>query len=129
MCADTSVQPAGVQAGYRAGAGADGRGWKVRVLVVDDDTELAETVAVGLRRARMSVDVSYDGPAGLEAALTHDYDVIVLDRDLPGMHGDQVCKGLLSAGCRARVLMLTAAAEVHDLVEGLGLGADDYLVK
>jgi DNA-binding response OmpR family regulator len=101
----------------------------VRVLVVDDDTELAETVAVGLRRARMSVDVVYDGPDGLDMALTHDYDVIVLDRDLPGMHGDEVCAGLLAEKCRSRVLMLTAAAEVGDLVEGLGLGADDYLIK
>jgi DNA-binding response OmpR family regulator len=101
----------------------------LRVLVVDDDTELAETVALGLRRTRMSVDVAYDGSTGLELGLTHDYDVIVLDRDLPGLHGDQVCAGLVEGRCRARVLMLTAAAEVSDLVEGLGLGADDYLVK
>jgi len=75
------------------------------------------------------VDVALDGPAGLERALVNDYDVIVLDRDLPGMHGDEVCAKLVAAGCRSRVLMLTAAVATEDLVEGLGLGADDYLPK
>jgi DNA-binding response OmpR family regulator len=101
----------------------------VRVLVIEDDEEMAETVAVGLRHARMAVDVAFDGPAGLERALVCDYDVIVLDRDLPGMHGDEVCGRLVAAGCRSRVLMLTAAAAAADLVDGLGLGADDYLAK
>jgi DNA-binding response OmpR family regulator len=101
----------------------------VRVLVIEDDTEMAETVAAGLRHARMAVDVALDGPAGLERALINGYDVIVLDRDLPGMHGDEVCGRLVAAGCRSRVLMLTAAATAEDLVEGLGLGADDYLAK
>jgi len=101
----------------------------VRVLVIDDDAEMAETVAAGLRHARMAVDVALDGPAGLERALVNDYDVIVLDRDLPGMHGDEVCAKLVAAGCRSRVLMLTAAVATEDLVEGLGLGADDYLPK
>jgi DNA-binding response OmpR family regulator len=101
----------------------------VRVLVIEDDQEMAETVAVGLRHARMAVDVALDGPAGLEQALGSDYDVIVLDRDLPGLHGDEVCGRLVAAGCRGRVLMLTAAAETEDLVDGLGLGADDYLPK
>jgi DNA-binding response OmpR family regulator len=101
----------------------------VRVLVIEDDQEMAETVAAGLRRARMAVDVALDGPAGLERALTSDYDVIVLDRDLPGLHGDVVCRRLVAAGCRSRVLMLTAAATAEDLVGGLGLGADDYLPK
>jgi DNA-binding response OmpR family regulator len=77
-------------------------------------------VAVGLRHARMAADVALDGPAGLERALASDDDVIVLDRDLPGMHGDEVCGRLVTAGCRSRVLMLTAAAA--DLVAGLGLG-------
>jgi len=101
----------------------------VRVLVIEDDVEMAETVAAGLRHARMAVDVALDGPAGLERALVNDYDVIVLDRDLPGMHGDEVCAKLVAAGCRSRVLMLTAAVATEDLVEGLGLGADDYLPK
>jgi DNA-binding response OmpR family regulator len=101
----------------------------VRVLVVEDDEEMAQTVAVGLRRAQMAVDVAFDGPGGLERALCNDYDVIVLDRDLPGMHGDDVCAELIAAGCRSRVLMLTAAATTEDLVDGLSLGADDYLPK
>ncbi|GAB3415944.1 response regulator transcription factor [Flindersiella endophytica] len=101
----------------------------MRVLVIEDDEELAETVAVGLRRARMAVDVALDGPSGLDRAELNDYDVIVLDRDLPGLHGDEICTRLTSAGCRSRVLMLTAAAGMDDLVDGLGLGADDYLPK
>jgi DNA-binding response OmpR family regulator/signal transduction histidine kinase len=101
----------------------------VRVLVVEDQAEMAEMVAVGLRRAQMAVDVALDGPAGLDRALTNDYDVIVLDRDLPGLHGDEVCVQLIAAGRRSRVLMLTAAADSEDLVDGLGLGADDYLAK
>jgi DNA-binding response OmpR family regulator len=105
------------------------QGETVRVLVIEDHAEMAETVAVGLRRAQMAVDVALDGPAGLDRALTNGYDVIVLDRDLPGMHGDQVCAELVAAGCRSRVLMLTAAAANEDLVDGLGLGADDYLPK
>jgi DNA-binding response OmpR family regulator len=101
----------------------------MRVLVVEDDEETAEAVAVGLRREQMAVDVAFNGCAGLQRALINDYDVIVLDRDLPGMHGDEVCAKLLDAGSRARVLMLTAAAAIDDLVDGLGLGADDYLPK
>jgi DNA-binding response OmpR family regulator len=101
----------------------------VRVLVIEDHAEMAETVAFGLRRAQMAVDVALDGPAGLERALTADYDVILLDRDLPGIHGDEVCARLVAAGCRSRVLMLTAAAASEDLVDGLALGADDYLAK
>jgi DNA-binding response OmpR family regulator len=101
----------------------------VRVLVVEDQAEMAEMVATGLRRAQMAVDVALDGPSGLERALINDYDVLVLDRDLPGLHGDQICVQLIAAGRRSRVLMLTAAADSQDLVEGLGLGADDYLGK
>ena len=101
----------------------------MRVLVVEDDAEMAETVAAGLRHARMAVDVALDGPGGLERALVNAYDVIVLDRDLPGLNGDEVCAKLVATGCRSRVLMLTAAAGTEDLVEGLGLGADDYLAK
>jgi len=101
----------------------------VRVLVIEDDREMAEAVAVGLRRAQLAVDVALDGRSGLERALVNDYDVIVLDRDLPGLHGDEVCRRLVDAGVRCRVLMLTAAATSDDLVDGLGLGADDYLAK
>jgi DNA-binding response OmpR family regulator len=101
----------------------------VRVLVIEDDQELAETVAAGLRHARMAVDVAFDGETGLTRALVNDYDVIVLDRDLPGLHGDQVCARLVDGGGRSRLLMLTAAATNHDLIDGLGLGADDYLPK
>jgi DNA-binding response OmpR family regulator len=86
-------------------------------------------VATGLRRAQIAVDVALDGPSGLERALINDYDVLVLDRDLPGLHGDEICVQLIAAGRRSRVLMLTAAADSQDLVEGLSLGADDYLGK
>jgi DNA-binding response OmpR family regulator len=101
----------------------------MRVLVIEDDAELAETVAAGLRQARIAVDVALDGEAGLARALVHDYEVIVLDRDLPAVHGDEVCARLVAAGSRSRILMLTGAAEDEDLVDGLGLGADDYLTK
>ena len=101
----------------------------MRVLVIEDDEELAETVAAGLRTARIAVDVALDGVAGLRRARLNDYDVVLLDRDLPGMHGDEVCSALVSDDSRCRVLMLTAAASTDDLIEGLGLGADDYLGK
>ena len=101
----------------------------MRVLVIEDDEEMAQAVASGLRRTQMAVDVAFDGTAGLERALLNDYDVVVLDRDLPGLHGDDVCAELVAAGCRSRVLMLTAAAAMEDLVDGLGIGADDYLPK
>jgi DNA-binding response OmpR family regulator len=101
----------------------------VRVLVIEDDRELAEAIGVGLRRAQMAVDVALDGRAGLRRALVNDYDVIVLDRDLPGLHGDDVCAQIVARGARTRVLMLTAAATIADRVDGLGRGADDYLPK
>lgn len=101
----------------------------VRVLVIEDDEELAEAIGVGLRRAQMAVDLAFDGLVGLERALAMTYDVVVLDRDLPGLHGDDVCAGIIASGGRSRVLMLTAAATIDDRVEGLGLGADDYLPK
>ncbi len=101
----------------------------MRVLVIEDDEELAETVAAGLRHARIAVDIALDGEAGLARALVNEYDVIVLDRDLPGLHGDQVCARLVDGGGRSRVLMLTAAATSGDVIDGLGLGADDYLPK
>lgn len=102
----------------------------MRVLVVEDHEELAETVAAGLRREGMAVDLAFDGPTALERAQVNGYDVVVLDRDLPGVHGDQVCRTLAAeGGSRARVLMLTASGTVADRVAGLGLGADDYLPK
>jgi DNA-binding response OmpR family regulator len=101
----------------------------MRVLVIEDDAELAEAIGVGLRREQMAVDIAHDGPAGLDLALVNGHDVVVLDRDLPGLHGDDVCTELVTAGGRSRVLMLTAAATIEDRVDGLGLGADDYLPK
>lgn len=101
----------------------------MRVLVIEDDREMAEAIAVGLRRAEMAVDVALDGEAGLDRVLVNNYDVVVLDRDLPKLHGDDVCANLVEAGRRSRVLMLTAAATLDDRVEGLDLGADDYLPK
>jgi DNA-binding response OmpR family regulator len=101
----------------------------VRVLVVEDERLLADTIAVGLRRESMAVDVAYDGDAALERLAVNDYDVLVLDRDLPVVHGDDVCRAVADSGAEVRVLMLTAAGDVADRVEGLGLGADDYLPK
>ena len=101
----------------------------MRVLVVEDDDVLADAIATGLRREQMAVDVALDGQAGLERAVVNDYDVIVLDRDLPGLPGDAVCEELIAAGCRSRVFMLTAAATIEERVDGLGKGADDYLPK
>jgi len=101
----------------------------MRVLVVEDHEELARTIAAGLRREGMAIDVAHDGGAALQRAAVHEYDVIVLDRDLPGVHGDQVCERLVELECRARVLMLTASAGIEDRVNGLALGADDYLPK
>jgi DNA-binding response OmpR family regulator len=101
----------------------------MRVLVVEDEQLLADTLAEGLRRLSMAVDVCYDGSAALERVGVHGYDVVVLDRDLPKVHGDDVCRAVLAAGGEARVLMLTAAGEVTDRVAGLRLGADDYLTK
>jgi DNA-binding response OmpR family regulator len=101
----------------------------MRVLVVEDHEELANTVALGLRREGMAVDVALDGAAALQRAIVTDYDVIVLDRDLPEVHGDRVCARIVESGGHARVLMLTASAGIEDRVTGLGLGADDYLPK
>jgi DNA-binding response OmpR family regulator len=101
----------------------------VRVLVIEDSPPMAEAVALGLRREGIAVDVALDGSSGLNRAVDNNYDVIVLDRDLPGIHGDKICRELVSTGCCSRILMLTAAASNDDLVDGLGLGADDYLPK
>ena len=99
----------------------------MRVLVAEDHVTLADRIAQGLRQAGMAVDAVHDGAAALEAAAQTAYDVIVLDRDLPAVHGDRVCRTLAGGG--PRILMLTAAAGVEDRVDGLELGADDYLGK
>ncbi|MCZ7438980.1 response regulator transcription factor [Micromonospora sp. WMMC241] len=101
----------------------------MRVLVVEDERNLADAIARGLRKRGMAVDVAYDGDAGHEAAFVTRYDVVVLDRDLPGVHGDRICADLAASGTLTRVLMLTASGTVADRVEGLQLGADDYLAK
>jgi DNA-binding response OmpR family regulator len=101
----------------------------MRVLVVDDQQELAETVATGLRREGMAVDIAFDGASAIRRAAINEYDVVVLDRDLPDVHGDRVCQTLVERDVRARVLMLTASAGIEDRVVGLSLGADDYLPK
>jgi DNA-binding response OmpR family regulator len=101
----------------------------VRVLVVEDERNLADAIARGLRRHGMAVDVAYDGNAGHEMAFVTRYDVLVLDRDLPGVHGDTICADVVASGALTRVLMLTASGTVANKVEGLQLGADDYLPK
>jgi DNA-binding response OmpR family regulator len=101
----------------------------VRVLVVEDERTIADAVARGLRREGMAVDVAYDGTQGHEMALITRYDVVVLDRDLPGVHGDTICADLVASGALTRVLMLTASGTVADRVDGLSIGADDYLPK
>jgi DNA-binding response OmpR family regulator len=101
----------------------------VRVLVVEDERLLADAIAAGLRWQAIAVDVAYDGDAALQRLAVNDYDVVVLDRDLPVVSGDEVCTTLVGAGAGVRILMLTAAAAVTQRVAGLGLGADDYLTK
>jgi DNA-binding response OmpR family regulator len=101
----------------------------MRVLVVEDHPRLAETVATVLRREGMAVDVAFDGREALERVSLTTYDVVVLDRDIPGVHGDDVCRALVADGCPSGVLMLTAAGSLEDRVAGLGIGADDYLPK
>jgi DNA-binding response OmpR family regulator len=101
----------------------------VRVLLVEDEEVLARAIARGLRREGMAVDLAFDGAQALEKAAVNQYEVIVLDRDLPRVHGDAVCRRLASQGGPARILMLTAAGTIDDRVEGLNLGADDYLGK
>ncbi|MEU3895344.1 response regulator transcription factor [Streptomyces sp. NPDC045251] len=101
----------------------------MRVLVVEDEAFLAEMIARGLGRDAIAVDVALDGVSGLRKLQLGDYDVLILDRDLPGLHGDEVCRRVIAQGLRTRILMLTASATVRERVEGLGLGADDYLTK
>jgi DNA-binding response OmpR family regulator len=101
----------------------------VRVLVVEDEPLIADAVAEWLRREAFAVDVAYDGDAALERLGINEYDVLVLDRDLPGVPGDEVCQALVESGAPTRILMLTASGSVRDRVAGLQLGADDYLPK
>jgi DNA-binding response OmpR family regulator len=101
----------------------------MRVLVAEDEQVMADTIAEGLRRRAMAVDVCYDGDAALLRVSVNRYDVVILDRDLPKVHGDEVCRKIIASGAEARVLMLTAAAGLRDRVDGLDLGADDYLTK
>jgi DNA-binding response OmpR family regulator len=101
----------------------------MRVLVVEDEADLADAVARGLREWSMAVDVAADGEAALMSLGVHDYEVLVLDRDLPGISGDEVCRRVVAGPQRPRVLMLTAATGAGDVVDGFALGADDYLRK
>lgn len=101
----------------------------MRVLIVEDEERLNLLLARGLRREGFAVDQAHDGEAGLHLARLHDYEAVVLDRDIPVLHGDDLCRELLALDPTPRVLMLTAAGGVEDRVEGLGIGADDYLAK
>ena len=101
----------------------------MRVLVAEDFEPTARAIVTGLRREGMAVDAVYDGISALDHLAATRYDVVVLDRDLPGVHGDEICRRLASEGARSRILMLTAAGSLTDRVEGLNLGADDYLAK
>ncbi|MBT1597005.1 response regulator transcription factor [Curtobacterium flaccumfaciens] len=101
----------------------------MRVLVVDDERALADLIVTGLTRQDMAVDVAYRGDDADELLAVHDYDVVVLDRDVPGLHGDEVARRLTARGALTRILLLTAATTLRDRVQGLELGADDYLTK
>jgi DNA-binding response OmpR family regulator len=101
----------------------------MRVLVVEDFEVLARSIGTGLRREGIAVDVVLDGTEALARLALTRYDVVVLDRDLPGVHGDEVCRKIVSGQAESRILMLTAASSVKERVDGLGLGADDYLPK
>jgi DNA-binding response OmpR family regulator len=101
----------------------------MRVLVVEDFEPMARAIVTGLRREGMAVDAVYDGDEALSHLARTRYDVVVLDRDLPGVHGDEICRQLAARRSLSRILMLTAAGGLADRVEGLNLGADDYLAK
>ena len=101
----------------------------MRVLLVEDDESLADVLRRGLSEAGLAVDHAVDGREALDKAYLAPYDVVVLDRDLPRVHGDDVCRQLVATGSAARILMLTASGAVDDRVDGLSLGADDYLAK
>jgi len=111
-----------------AAAGREARA-VMRVLVVEDFEPMVRAIVTGLRREGMAVDAVYDGSDALSHLAQTRYDVVVLDRDLPGVHGDEICRRLAAARSPSRILMLTAAGSVSDRVDGLGMGADDYLAK
>ncbi|MCM2387978.1 response regulator transcription factor [Streptomyces albipurpureus] len=101
----------------------------MRVLIAEDEEDLVEILSEGLRREGMAVDVALDGAAALELLAINAYKVLILDRYLPLVHGDDICRDLVAAGSQTRILMLTASGSTHDRVSGLTLGADDYLTK
>ena len=101
----------------------------MRILIAEDERRLAGAIARGLRREGMAVDITHDGASALIKARVFPYDVVVLDRDLPELHGDEVCRRLSGDERETKVLMLTAADGLDDVVDGLTLGADDYLPK
>jgi DNA-binding response OmpR family regulator len=101
----------------------------MRVLVAEDSRLLAQAIAEGLRGEHMAVDIAIDGGAARERLAVNDYDVVVLDRDLPVVHGDEICRELAAGDSGVKILMLTAAGDLADRVEGLDLGADDYVAK
>ncbi|MFG2785119.1 response regulator transcription factor [Streptomyces prunicolor] len=101
----------------------------MRVLIAEDERMLADAVAEGLREEAFAVDVVHDGDSALERLSVNDYDVLLLDRDLPVVHGDEVCRAVVDSGGRTRILMVTAASDVPSRIEGLAIGADDYLTK
>ncbi|WP_250004745.1 response regulator transcription factor [Actinoplanes sp. M2I2] len=101
----------------------------MRVLIAEDEVVLAEAIAEGLRLQALAVDTVHNGDAALQRLAVNTYDVLVLDRDLPRVHGDDVCRAVVASDADVRILMLTAAGELTDRVYGLGLGADDYLAK
>ena len=109
--------------------GGAGERARVRILLVEDEPLLAEAMATGLRHEAMAVDVVSDGASALERLDVNDYDVLVLDRDVPVVHGDEVCRTVHRTDIGCRILMVTAARELDDVVQGFGLGADDYLTK
>src|SRR6201984_2044664 len=101
----------------------------VRVLIAEDEGRLAAAIARGLRREGMAVDLAPDGDDALLKSRVVRYDVLVLDRDLPGTHGDDVCRAVRGERPETGILMLTAAGALEDVVDGLAIGADDYLAK
>jgi DNA-binding response OmpR family regulator len=109
--------------------GYQGGGTRVRVLVAEDERIMADSIAEVLRREAFAVDVAYDGDAALERLGVNEYDVVVLDRELPVVHGDEICRAIVDSGAETRVLMVTAYAAVRERVAGLAIGADDYLTK
>jgi DNA-binding response OmpR family regulator len=129
LCAVRHPRLPDAGAGRKVRAGAPHEDEAMRVLVVEDHPRLAQTVASVLRREGIAVDVAYDGREALTHTSLTTYDVVVLDRDLPVIHGDEVCRSLVSDGYPAAILMLTAAGTLEERVKGLGIGADDYLPK